>query len=219
MLTLLGFAVLVVGFAVRLNPILVVVAAAFTSGIAAGLGPVEVLEAFGAAFNENRFVSAVYLILILIGTLERAGLQERAKMLSARFRKVSVGSLLIVYFLFRQVTSAIGLHPIAGQERTVRPLLAPMAEAAVESHVPDIDDKTRQTVRAQAAATDNIALFFGEDVFVAIGSILLMVGFVRAAGIELDPIQLSLWAIPTAIVAFAVHATRLVLFQRRMHRR
>jgi uncharacterized membrane protein len=219
MLTLLGFAVLVVGFAVRLNPILVVVAAAMTTGIAAGLGLVEVLEAFGKAFNENRFVSATYMILLLIGTLERAGLQERAKMLIARFRQVSVGALLIGYFVFRQATSAIGLHPIAGQERTVRPLLAPMAEAAVESHVGPVDEATRQAVRAQAAATDNIALFFGEDVFVAIGSILLMVGFVRASGIELDPIELSIWAIPTAIVALAIHTTRLVLFQRRMHRR
>lgn len=219
MLTLLGFAVLVVGFAVRLNPILVVVAAAFTSGVAAGLGPIEVLEAFGRAFNENRFISATYVILLLIGTLERAGLQERARMLIARFRKVSVGSLLIGYFLFRQVTSAIGLHPIAGQERTVRPLLAPMAEAAVENHVGAIDAATRQTVRAQTAATDNIALFFGEDVFVAIGSILLMVGFVRASGIEMEPLALALWAIPTAIVAFVIHAARLARFQRRMHRR
>lgn len=219
MLTLLGFAVLVVGFAVRLNPILVVVAAAFTSGIAAGLSPQEVLEAFGKAFNENRYISASFLILPLIGVLERAGLQDRARMLIARFKRVSIAPLLIGYFLFRQITAALGLLPIAGQTQTVRPILAPMAEGAVESHSGEVSDKTRQTIRAQTAATDNIALFFGEDIFMAIGSILLIVGFVAASGIELEPLQLSLWAIPTAIVAFVVHGVRLVLFQRRMHRK
>ena len=58
MLTLLGVAAVVVGFAVRLNPLLVVVIAAFITGLAAGLSPVEVMKAFGKAFNENRFVSA-----------------------------------------------------------------------------------------------------------------------------------------------------------------
>lgn len=219
MLALSGFAVLVVGFAVRLNPILVVVAAAFATGLGAGLSAVEVLEAFGRAFNENRFVSATFIILMLVGTLERAGLQERARTLIARFRRVSVGGLLIGYFLFRQVTSAIGLHPIAGHERTIRPLIAPMAEGAAEARLGPLDDETRQHIRAQASAADNIALFFGEDVFVAIGSILLMVGFVRASGIEVDPLRLALWAIPTAVVAFAVHAARILLFQRRLHRR
>src|SRR5689334_6963690 len=89
MLTLLGVAAVVVGFAVRLNPLLVVVIAAFVTGLAAGLTPVEVLEAFGKAFNENRFVSAAYLVLPVIGVVERAGLQERARMLIAKFRGVS----------------------------------------------------------------------------------------------------------------------------------
>ena len=47
------------------------------------------LAAFGKAFNENRFVSAAYLVLPVIGVVERAGLQERARTLIARFRRVS----------------------------------------------------------------------------------------------------------------------------------
>jgi uncharacterized membrane protein len=41
-----------------------------------------------------------------------------------------------------------------------------------------------------AAATDNVGLFFGEDIFIAIGSILLMVGFLASSGITIDPIHL-----------------------------
>jgi uncharacterized membrane protein len=219
MLTLLGVAVVVVGFAVRLNPLLVVVLAAFVTGWAAGLTPVEVLAAFGKAFNENRFVSAAYLVLPVIGVVERAGLQERARTLITRFKGVSVGPLLIVYLGFRQLTSALGLTSIAGQTQSIRPIVAPMAEGAVEARGVALDEATRQDVRAMAAATDNIGLFFGEDIFIAIGSILLMVGFLASSGIVIDPIHLSVWAIPTAVIAFVIHAGRLILFDRALRRR
>ncbi|PZQ64857.1 MAG: DUF969 domain-containing protein [Phenylobacterium zucineum] len=219
MLTLLGVAAVVVGFAVRLNPLLVVVIAAFVTGLAAGLSPVEVLKAFGKAFNENRFVSAAYLVLPVIGVVERAGLQERARALIARFRGVSVGPFLIGYLAFRQLTSALGLTSIAGHAQSIRPMVAPMAEGAVEARTGELDAETRQQTRAMASATDNIGLFFGEDIFIAIGSILLMVGFLASSGITMDPIHLSLWAIPTAIVAFVLHAGRLILFDRRIRRR
>jgi len=222
MLTLLGVVVVVVGFAVRLNPLLVVVLAAFATGLPAGLSPVEVLEAFGKAFNENKFITVVYLVLPMVGVLERAGLQERCRALIARLRGVSVGPFLIAYLAFRQITSAIGLHSIAGQAQSIRPIVAPMAEGAVEARLPEgaeLDAETRQAVRAQAAATDNVGLFFGEDIFIAIGSILLMVGILASSGITIDPLHLSLWAIPTAIAAFLIHGVRLVLFDRRMKRR
>ena len=219
MLTLLGVAVVIAGFAARFNPLLVVVAAALVTGLTAGLSPVQVLEAFGKAFNENRFVTVAYLVLPVVGVVERAGLQERARILITRLRGVSVGPLLVTYLAFRQITSALGLTSIAGQAQSIRPIVAPMAEGAVEARSGELDPDTRQAVRAQAAATDNIGLFFGEDIFIAIGSILLMVGFLAQSGITLDPIQLSVWAIPTAVVAFLIHGVRLVLFDRRMARR
>lgn len=219
MLILLGVAVVVAGFAAGFNPLLVVMASAFATGLAAGLSPVEVLSAFGKAFNENRYVSAAWLILPVIGMLERAGLQERARDLIRGLKGVTFGHLMVGYLLFRQVTSALGLTSIAGQTQTVRPLLAPMAEAAVESDGGDLADDDRQKVKAFAAATDNIGLFFGEDIFMAIGSILLMVGFLDQSGVRLEPLDLSRWAIPTAIAAFAIHGARILIFGRRLARR
>jgi len=218
MLTLLGVAAVVVGFAVRLNPLLVVVIAAFVTGLAAGLTPVQVLEAFGKAFNENRFVTAAYLVLPVIGVVERAGLQERARSLIARFKDVSVGPFLIGYLAFRQITSALGLTSIAGHAQSVRPMVAPMAEGAVEARIGELSDETRQDTRAMTSATDNIGLFFGEDIFIAIGSILLMAGFLASSGIVIEPLHLSMWAIPTAIVAFVLHSSRLLLFDRKLRR-
>jgi len=78
MLPLLGVAVVVLGFAARVNPLLVVMSAAIVSGLAGGLDLPGVISAFGKAFNENRYVSVTWLVLPVIGALERAGRRERA---------------------------------------------------------------------------------------------------------------------------------------------
>ncbi len=219
MLVLLGVVVVIAGFALRFNPLLVVMVAAVVTGYFADLAVLDVLAAFGKAFNENRFVSVAWLVLPVIGVLERAGLQERARALIGQVRAVTVGRLLLVYMVFRQLTAAIGLISIAGHAQSVKPLVAPMAEAAAELRHGALSDDEREEVRALSAATDNVALFFGEDVFLAIGSILLMVGFLAQSGIVVEPLQLSIWAMPSAIAAFFVHGARLLLFDRRAVRK
>ncbi len=205
-----GIAVMVAGFALRVNPLLVVLLAAASSGLAAGLDPLALIAAFGKAFNETRYVSAIWLVLPVIGLLERHGLQERARALIAGMKGATLPRLLTGYLLLRQVISALGLTTIAGQAQTVRPLLAPMALAAADPQ----DEAEADRVKAMAAATDNVGLFFGEDIFLAIGSILLMKGFLEQQGIVLTPFELSVWAIPTAFAAFAIHALRLRRFGR-----
>jgi len=217
MLVLAGIAVIALGFLLRFNPLLVVAASALVTGLAAGLDPLKILAVFGKAFNENRFVSVVYIVLPVIGLLERHGLQRRAAALVQRMRGATPGRLLIGYLLFRQVTAALGLNSIAGQPQTVRPLVAPMVEAAAEVEAPGAHDPEK--LRALSAATDNIGLFFGEDIFIAIGSILLMKGVLQGYGIMVEPFQLSVWAIPTAIAALVVHGIRLMLLDARVKRR
>jgi uncharacterized membrane protein len=73
-------------------------------------------------------------------------------------------------------------------------------------------------LRAFAAATDNVGLFFGEDIFVAFGAIVLMTTFLREAGIDIEPIHVAVWGIPTAICAFLIHGFRLYLLDRRLDR-
>jgi len=217
MLVLAGIAVIALGFLLRFNPMLVVVVSALVTGLAAGLDPIRILATFGKAFNDSRYVSAIYIVLPVIGVLERYGLQARARALIGRMRGVTAGRLLVGYLLFRQVFAALGLTSVAGHPQTVRPLVAPMAEAAAEVQAGGSGEAER--VKAMAAATDNIGLFFGEDIFLAIGSILLMKGVLQGYGIDLAPFQLSVWAIPTAIAAFAIHGARLLLLDRRLARR
>jgi uncharacterized membrane protein len=221
-LVLSGIVIIVLGFMARLNPLLVVTIAALATGIAGGLDPVAVVSAFGKAFNDNRYVSVVWIVLPVIGLLERYGLQQRARTLIAGLKGATVGRLLIIYLIVRQIAAALGLTSIAGHAQTVRPLVAPMAEAAAEAQMQTGRagaEETREEVKAMAAATDNVGLFFGEDIFIAIASILLIKGTFETYGIILAPLELSVWAIPTAIAALLIHGARLMLLDRRLGER
>ena len=151
-----------------------------------------------------------------IGLLERNGLRERAQALIAKVRGATTGRVLMVYLALRQLTCALGLNALGGHAQMVRPLIAPMAEAAAETRFGALTDKTRYLIRAHAAAADNVGAFFGEDIFLAFGSVLLIKGFLEQNGIELTPIQIALWSIPTALSAFLIHAFRLRLLDRRL---
>ena len=229
MWVLLGIVVLVAGFVARLNPLAVILVAAVVTGTAAAVAPgvgiaelgqaaVNTVAAFGKAFNDYRYISVIWLERPLIRLLERFGLQEQARALVGKVRSATTGRILLAYFVLRQVSAAAGLPKLGGHPPMVRPLIAPMAEAAAESRYGDLPDPIRHRIRAHSAAVDNIALFFGEDIFFAIASILLIKGFLEANGIMLEPWQLAVWAIPTAIFALVIHGARLIRLDRSIAR-
>jgi uncharacterized membrane protein len=216
MLPLIGILIVVVGFALRLNALLVVTLAGLATGMASGLSLPEVVAAFGKAFVDSRYIAIVWLALPVIGLAERAGLKERAREVIRQLQAATAGRVLLVYLALRQATSALGLVSLGGHAQMVRPLVAPMAEGAAENVHGELPAPTRERIRAMAAASDNVGMFFGEDVFVAIGSILLIRGFLEQNGILVEPLMLARWAIPTALVAFAVHGTRVLRLDRQV---
>jgi uncharacterized membrane protein len=216
---LIGVAVVIAGFALKRNPVLVVIAAGVASALASGMGIGDLLALIGDTFVGNRALLLFVLTLPAIGLLERHGLRERAQAWIASFRKLSLARLLIGYLGARQMLSMLGMIDLAGHAQTVRPLVAPMSEAAARNDGIVLDDDGREIVRALAAATDNVGRFFGEDVFLAFGAVLLIQGFYARNGIVLDPLAIALWALPTAIAAFAIHALRIRWAQRRLKRK
>jgi uncharacterized membrane protein len=218
-LPLLGILLIVLGFALRFNPMVVVPVAAIATGLLAGLDPVQVVAMLGKAFTDSRLIAVPWVVLPVVGLLERYGLQQRARTVIGGFHAATVGRLLILYLLYRQAISAIGLQATAGHPQTVRPLLAPMAVAAAENRHGELDEATADEVKAYAAATDNVGLFFGEDIFIAIGSIVLIQQTLEHYGIVRSPLELALWAIPSAIAAFFIHAARLLLLDRSLSKR
>ncbi|GAE80525.1 Membrane protein [Cutibacterium acnes JCM 18920] len=180
MWVLLAVAIVVVGFALRLNAMLVVAVAGITAGLIAGMSPVKIIETFGTGFASSRSVTVFIVVLPVIGLLERHGLMQQAGRLMSKMKSMTAGKLLAVYLAVRQITAAVGLSSIGGPAQAVRPLVVPMAEAAARRTHPRYTRKMREKLRSYASSADTIGLFFGEDVFIAIGSILLITGFVDA---------------------------------------
>ena len=211
MIVLLGVALVVVGFALRFNPLLVVMVSGIVAALLGGLSPLHIFEAFGSGFAASRSVTLAFLVLPVIGLLERYGLQQRARALVAQASSLTAGRLLLAYLFIRQMTAAFGLTSIGGTPQMVRPVIYPMAEGAVMRTHGAVPEAVTEIIKANAAAADTIGVFFGEDCFVAIGSVLLIAAYVNASyHLKLDPLQIAIWAVPTAIAAFLIHGFRLL---------
>lgn len=210
---LMGVFVIVIGFVLRFNPLLVVSVAGVVTGLAAHFPLEKIISEMGSGFLQTRALQLILLLpLAVIGLLERHGLRLHAQNWIAGFQRATVGRLLIMYLFVRETTAAVGLTSLGGHPQMVRPLLAPMAEGAAENKYGKLPAAVRHKVLAMCAATDNVGLFFGEDVFVAFGAIALMHTFLLSAGLDVEPLHIAFWGIPTAICAFIVHGLRLYRF-------
>lgn len=216
MFTLIGIVIVVLGFAMRFNPLLVVTVAGVATGLAGHLSIFKILTIFGEAFVKNRYLSLFILTLPVIGLLERSGLKEQSQILISKIKAATSGRILLLYLFIREVTAALGLTSFGGHAQMVRPLVSPMAEAAAENKYGKLPEKTRNKIKAFAASADNVGVFFGEDIFIAFGAVLLIKGFYDQNGIHLDPIHIAIWGIPTAISAFIIHSIRLVLLDKKI---
>ena len=210
---LIGILLVVIGFALKFNPMLVVTVSAIATGLIAGMDPVEVIGTFGKAFNDNRIIAIVWIVLPVIGLLER-------------FRTAAAGGGGHPQHEERNYGAASDPVPdLPADHRRDRPALdrRPPAWfgqrsrrelAAAEKQHGTLSEA--ETVKAYSAATDNVGLFFGEDIFFAIGSIVLIQQVLATYGYNLAPLELALWAIPTAIAAFLIHGARLLLLDRKL---
>jgi uncharacterized membrane protein len=216
---LIGVAVIVAGFVLRMNPMIVVIGAAVATAWAAGFGPGATLAAIGAGFLKTRNLTLAFILpLATIGLLERHGLRQHAQAWIRRLRKATAGQLLTAYLAVRELAAATGLTGLGGHVQMVRPLIAPMAEGAAEAKHGPLPERVRHRLRAMAAATDNVGLFFGEDIFVAFGAVVLITTFLKEAGIAVEPLHVAMWGLPTAAFAFVAHAWRLRRLDRELAR-
>lgn len=208
MIRLIGILVIIAGFALRLNTLLVVIASGIATGLASGMSFNEIMGEFGRLFIANRYMTLpVVMMLPVIGLLERYGLRERAEVLIRKASTATAGRIILIYTGVREVSIALGIS-IGGQTSVVRPILVPLAEGSAHSRYGTLSKATSARIRALAAAAENIGTFFGEDIFIAVGSILLMKGFFDTIKIEVSVWAMALWGIPTAFAAFGAMAWR-----------
>jgi len=200
---LIGIVLITIGFAIRLNTLLVILIAGVVTGLIAGLNPIEILSILGASFTKNRYMSLFILILPMIGVLEYFGLRERAETLISSMKKASVSKITLSYLLLRQVTNAMGLN-LGGHPTMIRPLIAPMAEAAAEKEDPSLSEENRFRIRAFAALSENFGNFFSQLIFIGSGGLLLIKGVLTDAGYPIELSNMYVWAIPTLIFSIII---------------
>ena len=143
--------------------------------------------------------------------MERHGLREKAQEVIRKFRQMTVPRLLISYLLARQLTASIGLTSLGGQPQMIRPIIAPMVEAIAVRDNPQLKPPQIERLKALAAASDNVGLFFGEDIFIAFGAVALIAAFMYEHNLPVELLNVALRGIPTAVFAFVIHSTRIWL--------
>lgn len=203
MTKLLGIFVIAVGFALRWNALLVVALAGIVTGLLAGFSFSEIVRMTGQFFVDNRALTLPVILMVpVVGLLERHGLQERVAHLMRQAKAATAGRVLWLYQFVRELTSMFGIS-MGNHASMVRPLVAPMAEAAAEKDGL-LNEETSQQIRAHAAAAENVGNFFADDIFVAVGALLLIYGFFQSVGVPVRLEEIKLWSAPTAVWVLAL---------------
>lgn len=209
---LIGIAIIVVGFALKLDTVAIVLCAGLVTGMISGMGFVEILAVLGKAFVDTRYISLFLLTLGVIGLLERNGLRERAAFIVQKFSHATSGKILSLYVMVRIIFSALSFR-IQGHIQFVRPLIYPMVKGAFRG---ELNQKRDEECKALSNAVENYGNFFGQNIFLASPGALLVVGTLGEAGIVVDSYYVALSSIPIALFAVFYSVGQNYLFDRSM---
>ena len=108
-LKLLGILIVVIGFALKWDSILTIMAAAVVTALIAGMDPLVFLQTLGKSFVSNRNMLITVVVFLLTGTLERNGLKEAAKDVMAKVKNATAGIVLGAYGVFRVIFAAFNV--------------------------------------------------------------------------------------------------------------
>lgn len=213
-LKLLGIAIIVIGFALKWDTVAVVVIAAIATGLFSGMGVPELLSTLGKSFVDNRMVSLFFLTLPMIGLVESAGLKEVAVSSIKKLKKLTPGWILNIYLVIRELTGIFGIS-LQGQVQFVRPLIAPMVTAAAEMKH-KLSPEEKDLIKGRSAAVDNLGNFFTQNLFVASGSVLLIVSTMKSLNYPVLSTQIVMYSIPVAFVTLIVVGIYNLLFDKKL---
>lgn len=215
LLKLLGILIVVVGFALKLDSILIIMVAAVATALVAGMDPVTFLSTMGKSFVSNRSMLIFVMTFVITGTLERNGLKQAAAALMSKFKGATAGIVLAAYGVFRVIFAAfnVGFGGVAG---FVRPVIMPMAQAAVEEDGQPIAEEQLEQIKGMAAGMENVTWFFGQVLFVGGSGALLVQSTLAGLGIEVELAPLAAIEVPVCIIATIVAVIFYILKDRKM---
>lgn len=218
MIKLIGILIIILGFALKLDTIAVVVVAGIATGFAARLSFNQILTTLGDAFITNRYMTVFFVALPAIGILECYGLRERAAYLIGKMKSVTPGRLLALYTALRTLAAALSLR-LGGHVQFIRPLILPMAEGAAKNNFDELDERSLEELKGLAGAAENYGNFYGQNVFVASGGVLLIVGVLKELGFNVEALAVAKASIPIAIIAVLISAVQFLGFDRKLARK
>lgn len=197
---LLGILIVIVGFALKLDSILIIVSAAVATAIVGGLGATGFLTTLGSSFVSNRSMAIFVLIMLVTGTLERNGLKEAAAQLIGKLKNPTPAKVIGSYGIMRGIFGAFNVS-FGGVAGFVRPIIMPMATGAIEANGDTPDDEHVEELKGMSSAMENIAWFFFQVLFVGGSGGLLIQGTLADLGYNVELVDLAKTAIPVAAVA------------------
>lgn len=218
LLPLIGILIIIVGFTMKMDTIAVVVIAGLVTALVSGISISEFFVMLGEGFIGNRLVTIFILTLPMIGLAETYGLKNQAVRLINKVKGLTTGSFLSMYLFLRELAGFLSIR-IGGHPQFVRPLVQPMAEAAAISKHEEIDEDTKEKIKAQSAAMENIGNFYAQNTFVASAGTLLIAGTLESLGYEVMAIDVARASLPIALCAFVLTAISNYFFDQRMNRK
>ena len=78
LLKLLGIVIVIVGFVMKMDSILIIMAAAVVTALVSGIDLVTLLETLGSSFVSNRSMCTFVIVFLVTGTLDLNGLKQAA---------------------------------------------------------------------------------------------------------------------------------------------
>ena len=203
LLKLLGILIVIIGFALKLDSILIIVVAAVVTAIVSGLGVEGLLETLGERFVSNRSMAIFILIMLVTGTLERNGLKNAAAALIGRFKRASAGMVVGAYGIMRGIFAAFNVS-FGGVAGFVRPIIMPMIDGAIKAQGHEPNEDHVEELKGMASGMENIAWFFCQVLFVGGAGGLLVQSTLEPLGYHVELIDLALVEIPIGIFALIV---------------
>lgn len=197
---LLGIVIVILGFAFKMDSILIIMVAAIVTAFTGGLGIVGLLETLGTSFVANRSMAIFILIMLVTGTLERNGLKESAAKLIGKLKNATSGMVIGAYGIMRGIFAAFNVS-FGGVAGFVRPIIMPMSIGAVEATGNEPNEDHVEELKGMASGMENIAWFFCQVLFVGGSGGLLVQSTLKELGYEVGLLELARVEVPVGIFA------------------
>ncbi len=210
---LIGIVIVIAGFALKKDSILIIMTAALATALVGGIGIIGLLEILGSSFFSNRSMEIFILVMLVTGTLERNGLKHAAANLIGRIKGASPGAVLGSYGILRGFLGSFNVG-LGGHAGFVRPVVMPMASSAAEIQAGDeaVNEEHLEAIKGMSAAIENITWFFCQVLFVGGSGAILVQSTLATLGYEVELLELAAAELPVAL--FAVAVTVVVFFFR-----